>query len=220
MSNDKKTLSNTQSFTPTEVISGSNYGSYSISLIGTLANSKGTYLYISNTKSLYEVISNSNTAFDGSTTSKINYMTSYAAAQNLTVTNLLMPRYFQCYIYQAVYITGLFYGGVYRSSTPVMMFAFVTIHFNSTTFAAWQGLSYSKDHAYRDMVGVVLNSGSITDLYSFYASAPFDDTSTNVGGTSDVYLISSTGLTNQQAYSSAYITQFYRNYDTGDSSGD
>jgi hypothetical protein len=147
-------------------------------------------------------------------------LTSYAAEQNLTVSNLLMPRNFQCFIYNGYYATGLFYGGVYRSTTPIMMIALVTINLNSTIFGGWQGISFSSDHAYRDMIGVVLNSGSITDLFSLYASAPYDDTSTNVGGTTDVYLISSTGLTNHQAFSSAYITQFYRNYDTGDSAGD
>ena len=100
------------------------------------------------------------------------------------------------------------------------MFALVTLNFKTSPFAAWQGISFAKDHAYRDMIGVVLNSGSITDLYSLYATAPKDDTSTDVGGTNDVYLISSTGLTDRQAYSSVYITQFYRNYDTGDSAGD
>jgi len=101
-----------------------------------------------------------------------------------------------------------------------MLLALETLNLNSTIFAGWQGISFASDHAYRDMVGIVLNSGSITDLYSFYASAPYDDTSTNVGGTTDVYLISSSGLTNQMVYSTAYITQFYRNYDTGDAAGD
>jgi hypothetical protein len=100
------------------------------------------------------------------------------------------------------------------------MFALVTLNINNTLFAAWKGISFAKDHAYRDMIGVVLNSGSITDLFSLYATAPYEDTSTNIGGSTDVYLISSTGLTNQQAYNSVYITQFYRNYDTGDTAGD
>ena len=131
-----------------------------------------------------------------------------------------MPRNFQCFIYSSYYATGVFYGGYYRSSTEMMMFALVTLNLNTSTFAGWQGISFASDHAYRDMVGIVLNSGSITDLYSFYATAPYEDTSTNVGGTTDVYLISSTGLTNQMAFSAAYITQFYRNYDTGDTAGD
>jgi hypothetical protein len=101
-----------------------------------------------------------------------------------------------------------------------MMIGLVTLNPNSQSFGAWQGISFSKDHAYRDMIGVVLNSGTVTDLYSLYASAPYADTSTNVGGTSDVYLISSTGVINQKALSYAYITQFYRSYDTGDTFGD
>jgi len=218
LSSDKSTMSNTQSFTPTDVVSGSNYGSYSISLDGKIGQT--SYQYISNLKSAYETLSNSNTSFSGSTTYKINYLTSYAAAQNLTVTNLLMPRNFQCFIYNGVYATGLFYGGVYRSSTPVMMFALVTLAYNGTVFGAWQGISFSKDHAYRDMIGIVLNTGGISDLFSLYAAAPYEDTSTTIGGTSDVYLISSTGLSNQQTFSNTYITQFYRNYDTGDSAGD
>ena len=93
MSSDKQTVSNIQKYTPSDVISGTNYGSYSICLSGKLAN-KSSYQYISKLKSIYEALSNMNTTFYGSTTSKTNYLTSYAANQNLTIPNLLMPRNF------------------------------------------------------------------------------------------------------------------------------
>jgi len=46
----------------------------------------------------------------------------------------------------------------------------------------WGGLSYSKDHASRDMVGFEPATGTVTDLFSLYATAPFEDVSSNVGG--------------------------------------
>lgn len=100
-------------------------------------------------------------------------MTSFPKLQNVTVDNVIMPRNFACFIYNNSYFTGVFYGGVYRANTPIMMFALVTINTNGIVFGAWQGLSFSVDHAYRDMIGIVLNSGTITDLYSLYASAPY-----------------------------------------------
>lgn len=44
----------------------------------------------------------------------------------------------------------------------------------------WAGISYSKDHVNRDMVGIDFMFGKVYDLYSLYASAPYEDESIHV----------------------------------------
>lgn len=46
----------------------------------------------------------------------------------------------------------------------------------------WEGLSFSQDHASRDMLGVYPSTGTYADLFSLYATAPFTDVSSNING--------------------------------------
>ena len=80
----------------------------------------------------------------------------------------------------------------------------------------WGGMDYSTSHAGRDMIGFSAN-GFLYDLYSLYASAPFNDTAENINGTFDII----------QTYSSysGGLSHFigvggYRLYDTLDLNGD
>ena len=85
-----------------------------------------------------------------------------------------------------------------------------------TTLNMWGGMDYSTSHAGRDMIGFS-GYGFLYDLYSLYASAPFNDTSDNINGTFDFV----------QTYSSysGKLSHFvgvggYRLYDTADINGD
>ena len=69
------------------------------------------------------------------------------------------------------------------------------------------------------MVGVVLNTGAIYDMYSLIADAPYDDTSANVNGLNSYELIYSSGRDKFEVINSHYETQFSRYYETG-STGD
>jgi hypothetical protein len=80
----------------------------------------------------------------------------------------------------------------------------------------WGGMGYSTSHAGRDMIGFSA-LGYLYDLYSLYASAPFNDTSENINGTFNLI----------QTYSSysGSLNHFvgvgaYRAYDTTDIDGD
>ena len=100
-----------------------------------------------------------------------------------------------------------------------MIFGLVTKSNNGTSFGAWQAISFSHSHAFRDMLGVVLNTGVLYDMFSLVASTPFDDTSSNVDGLNDLILMGSTGLISQTIVKNYYETRFYRFYETT-SSGD
>lgn len=113
-------------------------------------------------------------------------------------------------------------GGVVRESSAIYIIALISYNNQNNfgnNFLMWAGVSFSKDKAGRDMVGIYPYSGDFDDLYSLYASAPFLDTSTNINGTEDYILLSSSGATLYKT-SSIYFTQIYRKYDTGDSNGD
>jgi hypothetical protein len=125
-----------------------------------------------------------------------------------------MPHNVECVVYQSNYVSLLFYGGVIRFSTQIMIFGFVNLAIDGTSFGSWQGLSFSQSHAFRDMVGFLPHSGTIYDLFSLVADAPYDDTSTNVGGINDYTLMQSTGSDQQSAIKAYYYTQFYRYFET------
>lgn len=84
------------------------------------------------------------------------------------------------------------------------------------TLNMWGGMDYSSSHAGRDMIGYSA-LGYLYDLFSLYASAPFNDTSENINATFDI----------TQTYSSysGAMSHFvgvggYRYYETGDLNGD
>lgn len=106
-----------------------------------------------------------------------------------------MQRYVQCYQYyvgSSYNFNLIFYGGVVRGGQDTMFIHFlsfltkdlVTID-NTTKLNIWGALGFSKSHAARDMIGFSSGYGYTYDLYSLYASAPFNDTSLNVNGTDD-----------------------------------
>eukprot|EP00919_Chromeraceae_sp_WS-2016_P052420 GHVR01124445.1.p1 GENE.GHVR01124445.1~~GHVR01124445.1.p1 ORF type:complete len:107 (-),score=3.30 GHVR01124445.1:690-1010(-) len=80
----------------------------------------------------------------------------------------------------------------------------------------WGGISFSQNHVTRDMIGYETTSDKIYDLYSLYAAAPYEDTATNIQGTDDSILLSSSSFQRN----TFHFTEFYRLYDTGDKVGD
>ena len=130
-----------------------------------------------------------------------------------------MPQHFECFVYNNIYATMLFYGGVIRFSTEIMIFSLVTMALDSSYFTAWQAISFSKSHAFRDMVGIITHTGTLYDMYSLIADTPYDDTSANIGGLNDYTLMYSSGTLSQSNVTFYYYNQFYRFYSTG-SAGD
>ena len=61
----------------------------------------------------------------------------------ISVDNMLMQRNKECFMFDSNFVLAVFYGGVYRFNTEIMIFAFVSISLNSTSFGAWHGLSCS-----------------------------------------------------------------------------
>ena len=125
-----------------------------------------------------------------------------------------MPHNFLCFIDGGNYVTALFYSGYLRFSERIMVFSVVSFTLNNNTFAGWTGISFSSSHAFRDMMGFILHDGTIYDLYSLIASAPFDDTSSNIGGANDYTLMDSTGKNTLGQINYFYYNQFYRLYET------
>lgn len=68
-------------------------------------------------------------------------------------------------------------------------------------------------------MGVIVHSGTLYDMYSLMADAPYDDTSSNIGGSNDYTLLYSSGQQSQSSLGYYYFTQFYRYYSTN-SAGD
>ena len=218
LSSDGSTISNIDTYTPNSVITGSGFGSYYISLDGTI--STGSLNYLANSASIYELVSNEERVFLNPDDYKSNYVNTFPTHLNVPISSIIMPHNFQCVVYNSQIATLIFYGGFYRISTPVMIYSLVTYSFDqTTTFGAWQGISFSKSHAFRDMMAVILNTGELIDLYSLIASAPYDDTSTNINGVNDWVLIKSSGQIAKNNISWAYLSSFYRYYETS-SSGD
>lgn len=120
---------------------------------------------------------------------KSNYLSTYTISINVTTKNMILQRYYACFAYNNDLLAMIFYGGVYRFQTQLMVIGFVSISLTKTYFGAWHGLSYSEDHAFRDMMALIPHSGTLYDLKSLLAGAPYDDTSTNVGGTNDYTLL-------------------------------
>jgi hypothetical protein len=105
-----------------------------------------------------------------------------------------MQRYVQCYQY---YVGSdynynlIFYGGVVRGGKDTMFINFLSFLSNgsnvdiSGNLNIWGAVDFSTSHSSRDMVGFSSGYGYTYDMFSLYASAPFNDTSINVNGTYD-----------------------------------
>ncbi len=133
---------------------------------------------------------------------------------------MITQRFYSCHIYNNDIVTLLFYGGVWRFSKKIIIFGSAIYSLSGTKFAGWSGITYSSSHAFRDMMAYLPHTGTIYDLYSVMADAPYSDTSTNIGGTNDFTLLISSGFKDRSKINSFYFTQFYRLYDTGDRLGD
>jgi hypothetical protein len=139
-----------------------------------------------------------------------------------------MQRYFQCYQYyvNADYNYNLiFYGGVLRDGQNVMYFSFVSFLSQtgydvktSSTLNIWGGLDFSTSHAGRDMVGFSSGYGYTYDLYSLFASSPYNDTSDNINSTMDYTQVFTSNSIGTLSYFIAVTG--YRLYDTKDTIGD
>ena len=201
MSSDFSTISSNSTFTSDSVLSGTGFATISISLNGTVTSGAVQH-YLANTPSIYEVLSNSNSDF-------INYAykTNFASTGPQTILvsleDILLPPQFFCATY-STYTTLLFYGGVIRFSTEIMMFGLVTKTSDTLPFGSWQAVSFSHSHAFRDMIGVVHNTGTLYDMFSLIADTPYDDTSTNIDGLNDLVLIDSSGLITQARLNTFY----------------
>jgi hypothetical protein len=141
---------------------------------------------------------------------------------------IFMQRYVQCYQYyvgSSYNFNLIFYGGVVRGGQDVMFIHFLSFLTkdlvnidNTTKLNIWGALGFSKSHAARDMIGFSSGYGYTYDLYSLYASAPFNDTSLNVNGTDDFIQIFSSN--ENQIIPTFIAVGGYRSYDTKDIIGD
>jgi hypothetical protein len=130
------------------------------------------------------MISAGSHSFYHNTNIKHNYVSTFYDSPPFLGTfsdNLIVQRQWKCFKYGTAY-NVIFLGGVVRNSKQIYMISFLNWDSKGATYEMWEGLSYSKDHASRDMVGVEPSDGTVVDLLSLYASAPYADTSGNVGG--------------------------------------
>lgn len=96
--------------------------------------------------------------------------------------------------------------------------ALLILNDNYTSRASlWAGISFSYSHIYRDMVTVgfyQVGAVNVTDSFSLFATAPFADTSVNIGGKDNIAVVSS-----QQGFGYSFVL-FTRLFNTGDTYGD
>lgn len=155
---------------------------------------------------------------------KLVFFHTFKTTNQTNSDNLFMQRNYQCYqyYYQSVYNYNLiFYGGTIRDGQNTMYFHVVSyLPVTNINLNMWGGISYSKSHAGRDMLGFSSRNGLVYDLYSIYFAAPFaDDNTVNVGATDDVLAIASSySYAKNQSY--YYYMGSSRLYDTSDVVGD
>lgn len=92
LSDDYSVMTNLQAYTPASVVSGTAYGTYSISLSGTIGTNTSVN-YLSNNRTVYSVRSNNARTFYGSTTIKENYLTTICVNMSLRSENMLLQRH-------------------------------------------------------------------------------------------------------------------------------
>lgn len=76
-------------------------------------------------------------------------------------------------------------GGVFRGGKDVFIISFINYHLKKEEFLSWQALSFSNGKVNRDYLGVFASKAVVMDLFSLYKTAPFMDTSLNIGGRND-----------------------------------
>jgi hypothetical protein len=99
-----------------------------------------------------------------------------------------VQRFHYCGIYKKqnqIINNHVFYGGVLRSGKYYLFIAILTYLQNtSQTLNMWGGISYSSDHANRDMF-CYASDGSSFDAVSLIAGPVYKDAASNIGGTND-----------------------------------
>jgi hypothetical protein len=182
------------------------------------------------TNSIYELtVGNSQNLATDSSTKLVFFQTFKSTSTTGFKTNgIFMQRYFQCfqyYVNTSYNYNLIFYGGVVRGGQNVMFIHFVSFlslvdsSIDTTSLLnMWGGLDFSSGHAGRDMVGFSSGYGSTYDLYSLYASAPFNDTSININATNDFTQVFTSN--DKGVISSFIVAGGYRLYDTLDVQGD
>lgn len=83
----------------------------------------------------------------------------------------------------------------------------------------WGGISYSLSHTLSDMFGFESKTGKSYDLFSLYASAPFQDIDPNINSTNDVIILANS-FDAVHSDGKHYYIQYYRRYDTQDGKAD
>ena len=102
-------------------------------------------------------------------------------------------------------------GGIFRGGKDVFMISFINYHINKIEFLSWQALSLSSGKVNRDYLGIFPSKGITMDLFSLYKTAPFMDTSLNIGGNDD-WVLTGSSASFEGTPSWFYFTQAYRNY--------
>ncbi len=82
----------------------------------------------------------------------------------------------------------------------------------------WGGISYSMDHASRDMF-CYATDGSTFDAISLIAGPVYKDIATNIGGTDDAEIVDNY-YSERQIPSYVYFIQYHRLYETKNKNGD
>jgi hypothetical protein len=113
----------------------------------------------------------------------------------------------------------VFYGGAIRNNQNYMFFAVLSyISDSSRKLNMWGGISYSSDHASRDMF-CYANDGTNFDAISLVAGPVYKDTATNIGGTDDADVLDNFYSEDYKNYHT-YFIQYTRPYVTANSDGD
>lgn len=82
------------------------------------------------------------------------------------------------------------------------------------------GISWSRNHANRDMAAFITANSTLFDLFSLYYSAPYLDESIHIIGTSDILTVTDSSLYTGGQLPHYYYGGFARLYDTFDAFGD
>jgi|688.fasta_scaffold165958_2 hypothetical protein len=100
-----------------------------------------------------------------------------------------------------------------------MFFAILTYASNTTDkLNMWGGISYSRDHASRDMF-CYSTDGSNFDAISLIAGPVYKDIATNIGGADDAEIVDNY-YSERLKQSYVYFIQYHRPYETKNKNGD
>lgn len=137
------------------------------------------------------------------------------------------PHCFEFYYENYINYNIVFYGGVTRSGNETMFFHVLSYFAHENKSVAigsnlngYIGISWSKDHAQRDMAAFITANSTIFDLLSLYYNAPYLDDSVNVKGTADIVSVTDSALHTSGNASHYFYGGLARLYDTMDAFGD